>query len=157
MKNQYLLALLRLSLGFIFLWAFLDKLFGLGFSTLPDKSWLNGGSPTLGFLSSVKGPFSSFYNAIAGNPIADFLFMLGLILVGLSLMLGILTRIASYSGVLMTFLIWTASLPIKTNPFLDQHIIYILVLLLLANTNSGSTLGFGKPWFRLVKRNKFLI
>ena len=157
MKNQYIIALLRISLGFIFLWAFLDKLFGLGFSTLPDKSWLNGGSPTLGFLSSVKGPFSSFYNAIAGNPIADFLFMLGLILVGLSLMLGILTRIASYSGVLMTFLIWTASLPIKTNPFLDQHIIYILVLLLLANTNSGSTLGFGQPWFRLVKRNKFLI
>src|SRR3989338_5201147 len=146
MKNQYILALLRISLGFIFLWAFLDKLFGFGFSTLPENSWLNGGSPTLGFLSSVKGPFASIYNAIAGNPVTDILFMLGLFLVGLSLMLGILTRIASYSGILMTFLIWTASLPIKSNPFLDQHIIYILVLLLLGSTNSGNVLGFGKPW-----------
>jgi thiosulfate dehydrogenase [quinone] large subunit len=41
--------LIRLSLGFVFLWAFLDKLFGLAYSTAPGRSWLEGVSPTKGF------------------------------------------------------------------------------------------------------------
>jgi hypothetical protein len=35
------LAVLRVSLGFVFLWAFLDKTFGLGHDTVVAKSWLN--------------------------------------------------------------------------------------------------------------------
>ena len=45
------LAGLRIATGFIFLWAFLDKLFGLGYSTASAKSWIHGGSPTKGYLS----------------------------------------------------------------------------------------------------------
>lgn len=40
------LAALRLTTGFIFLWAFLDKLFGLGFSTPSERAWINGGKPS---------------------------------------------------------------------------------------------------------------
>lgn len=47
------IALLRLSIGFVFLWAFLDKLFGLGYATPGARAWINGGSPTKGFLSNV--------------------------------------------------------------------------------------------------------
>ena len=36
------LAVLRLATGFIFLWAFLDKTFGLGFSTPVERAWLDG-------------------------------------------------------------------------------------------------------------------
>ena len=43
--------LLRMAVGWIFLWAFLDKLVGLGFATEVGKGWLNGGSPTFGFLN----------------------------------------------------------------------------------------------------------
>jgi thiosulfate dehydrogenase [quinone] large subunit len=43
--TRYLLAGIRLALGWVFLWAFLDKLFGLGHETAPAKSWLSGGSP----------------------------------------------------------------------------------------------------------------
>lgn len=51
------LAATRIAVGFLMLWAFLDKLFGLGYSTPAAKSWLNGGSPTNGFLSHVAvGP-----------------------------------------------------------------------------------------------------
>ncbi|MDP1694730.1 MAG: hypothetical protein Q8L34_04280, partial [Candidatus Woesearchaeota archaeon] len=61
-KEQELLGLLRIVLGGILLWPFFDKLFGLGFSTTPDKAWLLGNSPTLGFLTkSTTGPFASFY------------------------------------------------------------------------------------------------
>lgn len=53
---RYMLAGIRIALGWVFLWAFLDKTFGLGFATPSAKSWLNGGSPTNGFLGSAKGP-----------------------------------------------------------------------------------------------------
>lgn len=52
------LNLLRLVLGFEFLWAFLDKTFGLGYTTPAAKSWLNGGSPTKGYLSSISAAHS---------------------------------------------------------------------------------------------------
>lgn len=51
---RYLLAGIRIALGFIFLWAFLDKVFGLGFSTPSAKAWINGGNPSQGFLASSK-------------------------------------------------------------------------------------------------------
>jgi thiosulfate dehydrogenase (quinone) large subunit len=62
------LAVLRISTGFVFLWAFLDKTFGLGYATPSARSWINGGSPTRGFLSSVDvGPFQGAFHSIAGT------------------------------------------------------------------------------------------
>ncbi len=60
-------ALLRISLGLVFLWSFLDKLLALGFATgrnddgsvdlLGPAAWINGGSPTSGFLlHGTDGP-----------------------------------------------------------------------------------------------------
>ena len=59
------LSVSRILIGLVFLWAFFDKLFGLGFATTADKSWLSGGSPTTGFLSHVQGPFADVFNALA--------------------------------------------------------------------------------------------
>ena len=62
------LAVLRVSMGFVFLWAFLDKTFGLNYATPSAKAWINGGSPTKGFLASVQvGPLQSLFHAIAGT------------------------------------------------------------------------------------------
>jgi thiosulfate dehydrogenase (quinone) large subunit len=67
------IAALRISLGLVFLWAFLDKTFGLGYATPAARSWVSGGSPTNGFLSHVEvGPFQSIFNSIAGTWWADF-------------------------------------------------------------------------------------
>src|ERR1044072_1320309 len=49
--RAYSFASLRLLTGFAFLWAFLDKTFGLGYATPSGKGWIDGGSPTKGFLS----------------------------------------------------------------------------------------------------------
>jgi CPA2 family monovalent cation:H+ antiporter-2 len=38
-------------MGFVFLWAFLDKTFGFGYATASGKGWIDGGSPTEGFLA----------------------------------------------------------------------------------------------------------
>ena len=55
--TAYIWALPRFSLGWIFLWAFVDKLFGLGFATESGKGWIDGGSPIFGFLNfAARGP-----------------------------------------------------------------------------------------------------
>ncbi len=40
---RYLWALTRLCLGWIFLWPFLDKTFGLHHQTPSAKAWIHGG------------------------------------------------------------------------------------------------------------------
>lgn len=149
--------MLRLALGWVFLWAFLDKLFGLGFATDSADAWLRGVSPTEGFLKfGSSGPFAQIHQAIAGNIVVDWLYMLGMGLVGLALVLGVGVRIAGYSGSLIMLLIWTAALPPEHNPFLDEHIVYIIVLLGLTFAHSGQYLGLGRWWSntQLVRRFK---
>src|SRR5689334_12000003 len=141
---RYVWAITRISLSFVCLWAFVDKVFGLGKSTSSAKSWLNGGSPTTGFLGGVKGPFAGAFNSISGATWADWLFMFGLLAIGLALALGIGMRIAAVSGGLLLVFMWAASLPIATNPFLDDHLVYVLVIAGLALTHAGNTIGLGK-------------
>src|SRR5918996_5316017 len=84
------LAVFRVVLGFEFLWAFADKTFGFGYATPAARAWIHGGSPTKGFLSRVAvGPFESPFHAIAGAAWADWLFMAGLLGIGIALILGI--------------------------------------------------------------------
>ena len=146
---RFTLAVTRLALGFTFLWAFLDKTFGLGFATPAAKAWINGGSPTKGFLGNVEGPFAGFYQSFAGAGWANWLFMIGLLGIGLALMLGIAMRIAAVAGATLLVLMWTAVLPLPNNPFMDDHIIYALVLVVLALTAAGKTLGFGRAWEKI--------
>ncbi len=159
MENQkYIWAILRISMGWIFLWAFLDKLLGLGFSTSPQNSWIAGGSPTYGFLSNTKGVLSPFFQSLSNSVLIEWLFMLGLLFVGLTLILGVLVKLGSYSGALMMFLIWLSVIPPTSNPFLDSHIIYILVLIGISLSDAGKVFGFGKFWasLRFIKKHPIL-
>jgi thiosulfate dehydrogenase (quinone) large subunit len=143
----YLLAGIRLALGWTFLWAFLDKAFGLGHDTTAARSWLNGGSPTKGFLgSAAKGPFASFYHSVAGTGVVDVLFMAALLAIGSALILGIGMRLTAVAGALLTVMMWTAVLPPASNPFMDDHLIYAAVLIVLALLGAGDTLGLGRVW-----------
>ncbi len=142
---------LRIALGWVFLWAFLDKAFGLGHDTASKDAWTNGGSPTKGFLSfATTGPFADFYQKIAGQTWADWLFMVALLGIGVALMLGVAMRVAAASGALLLVLMWTAVLPPANNPFMDDHLIYAATLVLLAALNAGHMYGLGAWWDRLV-------
>ena len=144
---RYLLAGIRIALGWVFLWAFLDKMFGLGFATEEKAAWINGGAPTQGFLKfGAAGPFKEFYNGIAGAAWADWLFMAGLLGIGLALILGIGMRIAAAAGTLLLVMMWTAVLPPTTNPFMDDHLIYAGTIVGLALAGAGTTFGLGKWW-----------
>jgi thiosulfate dehydrogenase [quinone] large subunit len=163
------LAVLRIAFGLTFLWAFVDKLLALGYHTgygqdgtldrFGDAAWINGGSPTEGFLKfGADGPFKGFYNNIAGAAWADWLFMLGLLGIGLALTLGIGMRLAASAGVLLYVLMWSVVLPPENNPVLDEHILGAISLVVLAAFSAGDTWGLGKIWTKtqLVKHNPVL-
>jgi len=156
------LAVLRIAFGLTFLWAFFDKLLALGFGTgrsvnpetgvetvdrFGDAAWINGHSPTEGFLAfGADGPFKDIYNDIAGAAWADWLFMIGLLGIGLALTFGIGMRLAGISGALLYVLMWTVALPPENNPVLDDHILGAITLIALAALNAGNTWGLGRVW-----------
>ncbi|MEV4490845.1 hypothetical protein AB0K04_12090 [Micromonospora coxensis] len=147
---RYVWAGTRIALGWIFLWAFLDKAIGLGHATEAKNAWINGGSPTKGFLTfGAAGPFKGIYNDIAGATWADWLFMAGLAGIGVALILGIGMRIAAAAGALLLVLMWTAVLPPENNPFMDDHLIYAAVLAGLALVGAENTFGLGRAWGNL--------
>lgn len=169
-------AVARIALGWVFLWAFLDKTFALGFNTgrttldgggetvsyFGKSAWLFGfgdGSPTFGFLKfGTKGWFAGFFQSFAGTAWADWLFMLGLLTVGIALIFGIGMRLGTISGVALLSLMWLAAPPMAVpaghNPFMDDHIIYAIVMIGLLLVGAGDVWGFGRRWKEtdLVKR-----
>ncbi len=167
------LAVLRIATGAVFLWAFLDKTFGFGFATPSARAWINGGSPTRGFLSNVEvGPawLQTFFHDIAGTGWADWLFMGGLAGIGVALILGIGMRLAAVAATIMMGMMWLAEFPLdrttaegtpsgSTNPVVDYHVIYALSAIVLALAYAGQTWGLGRWWARLpfVQRHRWLI
>ena len=137
-KQKIVFVMLRLAMGFIFLWAFFDKVFGLGFATTSEQAWINGGSPTSGFLTfAAKGPFANIFHALAGVAVVDWLFMLGLLFIGLTLLFNKYVKWGCLAGSLMLVLMYLALLFPANNPMIDDHIIYILVLALIAFKNDN--------------------
>ncbi len=152
-------AVTRIGFGFVFLWAFLDKTFGLGFATAKDAAWINGGSPTEGFLGhGTTGPLADFYQGLAGQAWVDWLFMLGLLGIGVALILGIGMRVATVGAVTMLLMMWSATLWPANNPVIDDHIMYALSITTLTLLGAGRFYGLGERWEKLpiVAKNSWL-
>ena len=73
-----------------------------------------------------------FFKSLAGNPVIDWAFMLGLLGVGISLLFNYLTRVGAFVGIILLVLMYLSVLPPENNPVIDDHIIYILVLILIS-------------------------
>jgi thiosulfate dehydrogenase [quinone] large subunit len=156
----YALGGLRIVIGWTFLWAFLDKLLSLGYSTgrnpttnvvnhFGPDAWIHGGSPTAGFLGfAAMGPFKGFYNNIAGATLTDWGFMLGLLALGVAFTLGISMRLATIGGAAMYLLMWSVVLPPAANPITDDHTIGLFAVLVLGLFGAGRYLGLGSWWSR---------
>ena len=151
---------LRLAIGFEFLWAFLDKTFGLGYQTSSAKAWIHGGSPTTGFLSGVNvGPLQGTFHSLAGVTAVDWLFMLGLLGVGAALILGVALRPAAISGCTMLAMMYVASWPFaklaggqptgSTNPIVDDHIVSFMALVAIGAFATLSVGMISRRWSAL--------
>ena len=178
------LSLTRIAIGFIFLWSFLDKLLGLGRSTCsvkdeagwitgvdvmcsPDPvtgaggAWINGSHVTEGYLvygGNPYSPFHEFFVDLGAQRWTDWIFMAGLLGLGLALMLGIGTKIAMITGPLMLVFMYMTQMWPQTNPFLDDHLIQALAIVGIVLVELGhQAIGLGKPWRKLVGKNTWLV
>lgn len=150
--GQRVLAVVRILIGFVFLWAFLDKCFGLGIPTPHAQAWLfgTGPDPAEAFLAGITGPFAWLFNPIAGQEWATWLFMAGLLGIGVGLMSGLAFRFSAVCGVLLLAILYLAELPETANPFVSSNMIYALVLVALIPLRNGRVWGLSKGWERTV-------
>lgn len=129
-----LIVLLRLSMAWVFLYAASHQIFG-GFSVT-------------GFLGSTK-TFHWLFGPMTAEPVAgvlSFLVGYGHLLIGLSLLLGLLTRVSAIAGIALMALYWMAHMNFPyisdtTNFLLDEHVVYALVLGLVIATHAGHIFG----------------
>lgn len=152
----YTIAVGRLLMGFVFLWAFLDKLYGLHYSTPNSQAWIHGGSPTREFLTAAQGPFAGLFHTMAGQSWTDWLFMVGLAGIGVALITGIAVRIAVVTGSILLILMWAASLPIHSTLVIDDHVLYIVLLWVIFFGYRNQVLSLGAWWRHSIARWRWL-
>ncbi len=140
------LGVLRIALGLVLTWAFLDKLFGFGLNTPSERSLLSGASATKGYLSSREGWFSGAFQAVSGTWWIDALFVLGLAGGGIALVFGFASRLATVAVLGVFGGIYLSQLPLANNPFIDQHLFYCITAVALLATGSDRVLGLGNRW-----------
>ncbi len=109
---------LRIALGWVYFYG--------GISKLLEPGWT-----AAGYLNSLDGTFATFFSAMAGSPAADLLVKWGLLLIGLAILLGALTRFAAFWGIIITTLFYLSGFP-PEHGLVEEHIIYMAVLAVLA-------------------------
>jgi len=133
--ERALIVFFRLAMGWVFLYAASHQVLVPGWSVA-------------GFLNSTK-TFHGVYSQFTGPaiaPILSFLVSYGHLLIGLSLLLGLMVRVSAVFGILLMLLYWTAHMDFPyisdTNNFLvDEHIVYAGVLVFLIVKHAGHVWG----------------
>jgi thiosulfate dehydrogenase [quinone] large subunit len=131
--------ILRIALGGLMFEAGLTKL-------------LSGGFSAADFLENATGPFAGFYMGIGANTtmltITNVMVPWGELLIGITIILGIFVRFASFWGIVLMVLYYTASLP-PENGWISRHIIYFSVFLSFIFSGTGYFLGIDRLVVRL--------
>ena len=132
--RTWTLALLRIAMGWLLFYAGITKVLDPGWSA---AGYLRGAKTFTGFFQWLATPANIGW--------VNFLNEWGLTLLGISLILGIGVRL---SGVLGAALMMLYYFPILQFPriaphsyLVDEHVVYALVLLLLAAQRAGRTFG----------------
>jgi thiosulfate dehydrogenase (quinone) large subunit len=134
-SERALIVFFRLAMAWTFLYAASHQVFDPGWSVA-------------GFLSQTK-TFNDIYSHFTGPviaPVLTFVVAYGHLLIGLSLLFGLMVRVSASFGVLLMLLYWTAHMDFpyieNTNNFLlDSHIVYAGVLVYLIVKHAGHVWG----------------
>ena len=140
--------LLRLFMGILIFYAGITKVLTPNWSA---SSFLTG--------QATYGPFKEVFLIFANSRVVDFLVMWGLTLIGLALIVGLFVRLASFFGIVLMILFYLPRFPPKApNWFIEEHMIYAAVFLLLMYTKSSTFLGLEKAFLKtkFAKRNHWV-
>lgn len=121
------LVLLRTLIG----WHFLYE----GYYKLATPGWTRAGTPlgpwsAIAYLKAATGPLAGVFHAIAQSPMAgwiDLLVPIGLVLVGLSLLLGLFTQTGLWGALLLLTLFYVSAIPTEGVPRPWNEGTYLLV------------------------------
>jgi len=142
----------RIVIGIIFLWAGLEKLIGSGSQGFSAAGFLQyGTNGTLGWpfftgdpAGHVFNPTASFWQGLATNETAmaiiNPLVVFGQIGIGVSLILGLLTRFGAAMGTLMMLFFFVAAWDFQYG-IVNQHLTYAVVTFGLAVIGAGNFYG----------------
>jgi thiosulfate dehydrogenase [quinone] large subunit len=147
------IVVLRVLIGWHFLYEGLAKL------TSPNWS-------AAGFLSQSRGPLSAFFKSLAGDPnvlaTVNQLNMWGLTLIGLGLIVGCFTRVASLSGLVVILLFYLCNPPFVGYYYsipaegsylvVNKNLVEAAALAVVLVTNSGRAAGLDRIIHGLFRR-----
>lgn len=113
---------------------------------------LNPGWSVADFLSTTR-TFHDAYGVFAGARIAGivaFVVAWGHLLIGLSLLVGLMVRVSASIGGVLMLLYWAAYMDFPyvggaSNFIIDFHLVYAVILFYLAAVNAGHVAGLD-PW-----------
>ena len=131
--HKYLFTFLRIAIGWHFLYEGLAKIF--------TPAW-----SSLSYLLNSSGPLAGFFINMAGNQflvyIIDYSIIFGLILIGITLFLGISTRVAAFSGAVLLLAFYISNPPFTVTPLgygieghyliVNKNLVELITLLVLA-------------------------
>ncbi len=149
------ITLLRIVVG----WHFLYE----GIAKLTSPSW-----SAAGYLKQARGPFGGLFRSLAAQPNllenANLITMWGLAIVGLLLMLGLFTRLASLAGIGFILLFYFANPPFVgyfySLPFegsyliVNKNLVELCALVVILMTGSGRFAGFDRILHGLFARRE---
>ena len=126
------IVLLRLTMGWVFVWAGFDKL-------------IRGFSAEGFLLHATRGPLGGWFQSLGENGTAldviNPVVVWSQILIGIALIFGVGVRWAAFWGATMMFMFYIAQFPPEHNPFVEYYLIYALVLGALGALGAGRIMG----------------
>ena len=143
-------------------WHFLYE----GISKLTSPSW-----SAVGYMKAARGPFASLFRHIAGQPNlldnANMITMYGLTIIGVLLILGLFTRLASLSGIGFILLFYLCNPPFVgyfyTIPtegsylIVNKNLVELCALAVIFATGSGRFAGLDRIVHGLLARRPRLV
>jgi len=140
--HMSMLVILRIAIGWHFLYEGVSKLYTPGWTSE-------------GYLTVSKWIFSGFFQWIASNPVVlkavDLVNVWGLIFIGIGLIFGCLTRLASISGIVLLLFYYVANPPFIGMDFgiitegnyliVDKNIVELFALVVLTFIPTGTFIG----------------
>ncbi|MGZ8563319.1 MAG: DoxX family membrane protein [Candidatus Limnocylindria bacterium] len=152
-SHQIGVAIIRVMVGIIFLWAGADKLLGpepfdasgfLQFGTGGTLGWPFVTTPVEG---AIYNPTHDFWVGLAGNEgamsIVNILVPWGQVGIGIGLILGLLTRFSAAMGTLMMLFFFLAAWEFE-HGIVNQHLTYAAVTFFIGYIGAGNFFGLDR-------------